>query len=151
MLGLRGCRLGIAFPEITEMQARAILEAAVQVKNKGGDPHVEIMIPLVGSIEETRHQAAIIRSVAEDVFKEKGTKVDYMVGTMIEIAARRPHRRPDRRGSRVLQLRNQRPDSDHVTASRATTSTTSCPPTSRPASSSRTPSPRSTRRALGNW
>jgi pyruvate, orthophosphate dikinase len=85
MLGLRGCRLGITFPEITEMQARAILEAAVQVKSKGGDPHVEIMIPLIGSIEEMRNQTAIVRKVAEDVFKEKKTKVDYMVGTMIEL------------------------------------------------------------------
>ena len=85
MLGLRGCRLGITFPEITEMQARAIIEAAVAVKSKGGDPHPEIMIPLVGSIEETRNQAAIIRRVADEVFKEKGTKVDYLVGTMIEI------------------------------------------------------------------
>jgi pyruvate,orthophosphate dikinase len=85
MLGLRGCRLGITFPEITEMQARAILEAAVAVKKKGGKPHVEIMIPLIGSIEEMRHQASIVRSVAADVFKEKGAKVDYMVGTMIEL------------------------------------------------------------------
>jgi pyruvate,orthophosphate dikinase len=85
MLGLRGCRLGIAFPEITEMQARAILEAAVSVKSKGGDPHLEIMVPLIGSIEEMRNQAAIVRSVAEQVFKEKGAKVDYMVGTMIEL------------------------------------------------------------------
>jgi pyruvate, orthophosphate dikinase len=85
MLGLRGCRLGITFPEITEMQARAILEAAVQVKSKGGDPHVEIMIPLIGSIEEMRNQTAIVRRVAEDVFQEKGVKVDYMVGTMIEL------------------------------------------------------------------
>src|SRR5579872_4349467 len=85
MLGLRGCRLGITFPEITEMQARAILEAAVIAKSKGGDPHVEIMIPLIGSIEEMRHQAAIVRQVADEVFKEKKTKVDYMVGTMIEL------------------------------------------------------------------
>ncbi|HET6170483.1 MAG TPA: pyruvate, phosphate dikinase [Terracidiphilus sp.] len=85
MLGLRGCRLGITFPEITEMQARAILEAAVAVKKKGGKPKVEIMIPLIGSIEEMRHQAAIVRSVAANVFKEKGAKVDYMVGTMIEL------------------------------------------------------------------
>ncbi|HEX4284266.1 MAG TPA: pyruvate, phosphate dikinase [Terracidiphilus sp.] len=85
MLGLRGCRLGITFPEITEMQARAILEAAVAVKNKGGDPHVEIMIPLIGSIEEMRHQTAIVRQVADEVFKEKKTKVDYMIGTMIEL------------------------------------------------------------------
>src|SRR5208283_3663555 len=85
MLGLRGCRLGITFPEITEMQARAIIEAAVAGKVKGGDPHLEIMIPLVGGIEEMRNQAAIARRVAEEVFKEKGTKVDYKVGTMIEL------------------------------------------------------------------
>ncbi|MGA2730083.1 MAG: pyruvate, phosphate dikinase [Terracidiphilus sp.] len=85
MLGLRGCRLGIAFPEITEMQVRAIFEAAVIVKKKGGDPHLEIMVPLIGSIEEMRNQSAIIRRVAEEVFAEKSTKVDYMVGTMIEL------------------------------------------------------------------
>ena len=85
MLGLRGCRLGIAFPEITEMQVRAILEAACIVKSKGADPHPEIMIPLVATIEETRNQAAIVRRVAEEVFKEKGVTVDYMVGTMIEL------------------------------------------------------------------
>src|SRR5664279_2685611 len=85
MLGLRGCRLGIAFPEITEMQARAIIEAAVAAKVKGAEPHVEIMIPLVGSVEEMRNQATIVRRVAEEVFKEKGTKVDFMVGTMIEL------------------------------------------------------------------
>ena len=85
MLGLRGCRLGIAFPEITEMQVRAIFEAAVSVKAKGGDPHLEIMVPLIGSIEEMRNQAAIVRRVAADVFKEKGHTVDYKVGTMIEL------------------------------------------------------------------
>jgi pyruvate,orthophosphate dikinase len=85
MLGLRGCRLGIAFPEITEMQVRAIFEAAVAVKNKGGDPHLEIMVPLIATIEEMRNQSSIIRRVAEQVFKEKGAKVDYMVGTMIEL------------------------------------------------------------------
>jgi pyruvate,orthophosphate dikinase len=85
MLGLRGCRLGIAFPEITEMQARAIIEAAVAVKSKGGNPLVEIMIPLIGTIEEMRNQTAIVRRVAEEVFKEKGQKVHYMVGTMIEL------------------------------------------------------------------
>jgi pyruvate,orthophosphate dikinase len=85
MLGLRGCRLGITFPEITEMQVRAIIEAAVAAKNKGGDPHVEIMIPLIGSIEEMRNQTTIVRRVASEVFEEKGAKVDYMVGTMIEL------------------------------------------------------------------
>ena len=85
MLGLRGCRLGITYPEITEMQSRAIFEAAVEVKMNGGDPHLEIMVPLISSIEEMRNQATIIRSVAEQVFKEKGAKVDYKVGTMIEL------------------------------------------------------------------
>jgi pyruvate,orthophosphate dikinase len=85
MLGLRGCRLGIAFPEITEMQARAIFEAAVAVKSKGGDPHLEIMVPLIGSIEEMRNQANIVRRIAAEVFKEKGETVEYMVGTMIEL------------------------------------------------------------------
>src|ERR1700728_1407111 len=85
MLGLRGCRLGITFPEITEMQARAIIEAAVAAKVKGADPHVEIMIPLIGSIEEMRNQAGIVRHVAEEVFAEKKAQVDYMVGTMIEL------------------------------------------------------------------
>ena len=64
MLGLRGCRLGITFPEITEMQARAIFEAAVEVKQRGGNPHPEIMVPLIGSIEEMRHQATIVKRVA---------------------------------------------------------------------------------------
>jgi len=85
MLGLRGCRLGITFPEITEMQSRAIFEAAVAIKSKGGDPHLEIMVPLIGSIEEMRNQANIVRRVAADVFKEKGETVDFMVGTMIEL------------------------------------------------------------------
>jgi pyruvate,orthophosphate dikinase len=85
MLGLRGCRLGITFPEITEMQVRAIIEAAVAAKVKGGDPHVEIMIPLIGSVEEMRNQSAIVRRVANEVFEEKKAKVEYMVGTMIEL------------------------------------------------------------------
>jgi pyruvate,orthophosphate dikinase len=85
MLGLRGCRLGIAFPEITEMQARAIFEAAVDVKKQGGDPHLEIMVPLIGSIEEMKNQSTIVKRVAGEVFKETGTTVDYMVGTMIEL------------------------------------------------------------------
>jgi pyruvate,orthophosphate dikinase len=85
MLGLRGCRLGIAFPEITEMQVRAIFEAAVAVKAKGADPHPEIMVPLIGSIEEMRNQSTIVRRVAAEVFEAKGVTVNYMVGTMIEL------------------------------------------------------------------
>ncbi len=85
MLGHRGCRLGITYPEITEMQARAILEAAVRVKRDGVDVHPEIMIPIVGHASEFVHQEAVVRKVAEQVFKESGTKVAYLVGTMIEL------------------------------------------------------------------
>ena len=85
MLGHRGCRLGIAFPEITAMQVRAILEAACLVKKEGLDVHPEIMIPLVGTKKELEHQAAIVREVAADVFAEQGVEVAYLVGTMIEI------------------------------------------------------------------
>ncbi|MFP4025185.1 MAG: pyruvate, phosphate dikinase [Thiohalospira sp.] len=85
MLGHRGCRLGNTYPEITEMQARAIIEAAVNLKQKGIDAKPEIMVPLIGTAQEFELQEQIIRSTAEKVFEEKGTKVDYLVGTMIEI------------------------------------------------------------------
>jgi pyruvate, orthophosphate dikinase len=85
MLGHRGCRLGITYPEITEMQARAIFEAAVAVAKDGVKVHPEVMIPLTATLKEMANQAAIVRRVAEEVFKEKGAKVDYMVGTMIEL------------------------------------------------------------------
>jgi len=85
MLGHRGCRLGITYPEITEMQARAIFEAAVDCTKKGIKVHPEVMIPLVAMLKEMANQGAIVRRVAEEVFKEKGTKIDYMVGTMIEL------------------------------------------------------------------
>jgi len=85
MLGHRGCRLGNTYPEITEMQARAIIEAACDLKAAGKNPKPEIMIPLVGTVEEFQLQASIIRETAEAVFAEKGVTVDYMVGTMIEI------------------------------------------------------------------
>lgn len=86
MLGHRGCRLGIAYPEITEMQARAIFEAAVEVSQEEGFAVVpEIMVPLVAFKKELDIQKAIIDKVAKQVFEEKGAKVDYLVGTMIEI------------------------------------------------------------------
>jgi pyruvate, orthophosphate dikinase len=85
MLGHRGCRLGITYPEITEMQARAIIEAAVNLKKKGVDARPEIMIPLIGTAKEFTLQEELIRKTAEKVFAEKGTKIDYLVGTMIEI------------------------------------------------------------------
>jgi len=85
MLGHRGCRLGITYPEITEMQARAIFEAAVTVEKNGKKTHAEVMIPLIATVKEMENQAAIVRRVAEEVFKEKGKKVHYLVGTMIEL------------------------------------------------------------------
>ncbi|PVX52540.1 pyruvate phosphate dikinase [Balneicella halophila] len=85
MLGHRGCRLGNTYPEITEMQARAILEAAVNLKKKGKDPRPEIMVPLIGTVEELKLQKEIIDRIANKVFEEKGESIDYLVGTMIEI------------------------------------------------------------------
>ena len=85
MLGHRGCRLGNTYPEITEMQARAIIEAAMNVRAQGTPVHVEIMVPLVGNHKELRYQKGIIDSTAEQVFSERNDKIDYMVGTMIEV------------------------------------------------------------------
>jgi pyruvate,orthophosphate dikinase len=85
MLGHRGCRLGITYPEITEMQARAILEAAVEVSKEGIAVYPEIMIPLVGIKKELDLQAALVRKTADEVFKAAGKKVAYTIGTMIEV------------------------------------------------------------------
>ena len=85
MLGHRGCRLGNTYPEISEMQARAIIEAALNLKAKGVNTHPEIMIPLTGTLEEMKMQEDIVRKIAEKVFEEKNDRIDYMVGTMIEI------------------------------------------------------------------
>ncbi|MBQ3204363.1 MAG: pyruvate, phosphate dikinase [Alistipes sp.] len=85
MLGHRGCRLGNTYPEITEMQARAIIEAAMNVKASGTDVKVEIMVPLVGNHKELRYQKNIIDRVANEVFAERNDKIDYLVGTMIEV------------------------------------------------------------------
>jgi pyruvate,orthophosphate dikinase len=85
MLGHRGCRLGITYPEITEMQSRAIFEAAVAVDKAGGKTHAEVMIPLIATVKEMENQTAIVQRVAEEVFREKGRKVHYHVGTMIEL------------------------------------------------------------------
>ncbi len=85
MLGHRGCRLGITYPEITEMQSRAIFEAAVAVEMEGVKTHAEVMIPLIATVKEMENQAAIVRCVAEEVFRAKGKKVHYLVGTMIEL------------------------------------------------------------------
>ncbi len=85
MLGHRGCRLGITFPEITEMQAQAIFEAAVQCAREGIKVIPEIMIPLVGNVRELEDQKRIVVETADKVFTQDGMKVDYMVGTMIEV------------------------------------------------------------------
>jgi pyruvate,orthophosphate dikinase len=87
MLGLRGCRLGIMYPEITEMQARAIFEAAAECKKQGIDARPEIMIPLVGEVKELALQKEIVNRVAQEVFRKKGVEVEYLVGTMIELPA----------------------------------------------------------------
>jgi pyruvate,orthophosphate dikinase len=85
MLGHRGCRLGIVFPEITEMQARAIFEAAARMQKRGRKVLPEIMIPLVADVAELRLQAEVVRRVAEEVMDETQQKIDYLVGTMIEL------------------------------------------------------------------
>jgi pyruvate,orthophosphate dikinase len=85
MLGHRGVRLGITYPEITEMQARAIIEAACQLAKEGMKVVPEIMIPLVGHVKELRDQKAVVDRVAAEVIKEQGIKVEYLVGTMIEV------------------------------------------------------------------
>ncbi len=85
MLGHRGCRLGNTYPEITEMQTQAILEAALELKAEGKPTFPEIMIPLIGTLKELKMQEKIVRETADKVFADKGDKIGYMVGTMIEI------------------------------------------------------------------
>ena len=85
MLGHRGCRLGITYPEITEMQARAIIEAALNLKERGVVAKPEIMVPLIGTIAEFENQETIIRATADKVFEERNDSIEYLVGTMIEI------------------------------------------------------------------
>ena len=84
MMGHRGCRLGISYPEITEMQARAIMEAALNARAKGRDVKVEIMVPLVGTVREFNSQAKVIRSTIDAVFAERNETMPYLLGTMIE-------------------------------------------------------------------
>jgi pyruvate,orthophosphate dikinase len=85
MLGHRGCRLSITYPEIAEMQSCAIFEAAVEAAKQGIKVFPEVMIPLVGTKKEMAHQKAIVRRVAEEVFAQQGNRVEYLVGTMIEL------------------------------------------------------------------
>ena len=85
MMGLRGCRLGLTWPEINEMQARAIFSAACDLKKEGMNVKPEVMIPLVGHVNELKEAKAVVEKVAKEVMDEKGVTVDYMIGTMIEI------------------------------------------------------------------
>src|SRR5947199_8807039 len=85
MLGFRGCRLGIVYPEITEMQARAIFEAAARVRKAGTAVEPEVMIPLVSHVKELVLQADIVRRVADEVMKRESVRFPYLVGTMIEV------------------------------------------------------------------
>jgi len=85
MLGHRGCRLGNTYPEISEMQARAIIEAAMNLKKRGVVAKPEIMIPLTGTLKEMKMQEDIVRSTVEQVFSERKDSIDYLVGTMIEV------------------------------------------------------------------
>ena len=122
MLGHRGCRLGIIFPEITEMQARAIFEAACRVRKEKASPSTpEIMIPLVGHVKELDDQEKIVRDVAEEVIKERGIKVHVPRRHDDRAAARGGDGRRDRDGGRVLQLRHERPDADDLRPLAATT------------------------------
>ena len=84
MLGHRGCRLGNTYPEITAMQTRAILGAAIQLKKEGFDPRPEIMVPLIGIVNEFDNQEAVIRETAKKLFAEEGVELSFHVGTMIE-------------------------------------------------------------------
>ena len=85
MLGHRGCRLGNTYPEITAMQTKAILGAAIQLKKEGYDPHPEIMVPLIGIVKEFDVQETVIRQTAAELFAEEGVEIPYRIGTMIEI------------------------------------------------------------------
>ena len=85
MLGLRGCRLGITYPEITTMQTKAILGAAIRLKREGLNPRPEIMVPLVGTYKELEQQQNVIKAAAAELFKEEGIEVEFKLGTMIEI------------------------------------------------------------------
>ncbi len=85
MLGHRGCRLGIVYPEITRMQTRAIIEAACEIAKKGKKIVPEIMVPLVGTVKELKHQKDLIKTTADEVMKKKGVQIEYMIGTMIEL------------------------------------------------------------------
>ena len=114
MLGLRGCRLGLIFPEINVMQTRAILEAARNVAKEGIKLQPKIMIPLVGHVNELREVRRQLEAVAKEIAGESGGTGGLQVRHDDRTATRRADRRADRAGRRLLQLRHQRPDADDV-------------------------------------
>ena len=115
MMGHRGCRLPVTYPEIAEMQTRAIIEAAINVKNECGyDIVPEIMIPLTGEFKELKYVTNIVKATAEAVKAEKGVRPQVPGRHHDRDPARGPHRRRDRQGGRVLLLRHQRPDPDDL-------------------------------------
>ena len=152
MLGHRGCRLGITYPEITEMQARAIFEAAVQVAKKGIKVIPEVMIPLIGGVKELENQKKIVVRRGRGSARQGRHEGPEVHGRHHDRnPARRADRRRGRQGSRVLQLRHQRPDADHhgplarrlyEVLSRTTRTRRSSPPIR---------SPSSTRKASASW
>ena len=112
MLGFRGCRLGIGYPEISEMQSRAVFEAAALVQKEGIKVKPEVMIPLVGFKKELDLQVEIVHRVAREVMAEQKVKIHYSVGTMIEIPRGALTADEIAQTARVLQLRHQRPHAD---------------------------------------
>ena len=149
MLGHRGVRLGITYPEITEMQTRAIIEAACRLNKEGLKIVPEIMIPLVGHVKELKDQKAVVDRVAAETMKAAGRQDQVPRRHDDRGAARRHDRRPDRSGGAVLLLRHQRPDASSPSATRATTSASSCASTRRRRSSTRIRSRRSTSEGVG--
>ncbi len=121
MLGLRGCRLGLLFPEINVMQTRAILEAARELAKEGKKLHPKIMIPLVGHVNELKEVRRQLEAVPQRSPRGFGRSHRVQVRYHDRIATCRPDRRPDCARRRLLQLRHQRPDADHLWLSAATT------------------------------
>ena len=134
MLGFRGCRLGIKYPEITAMQARAIFEAAADANKQGFKAKPEIMIPLVGFKKELDLQVAVVHEVAKAVQAEKKAKIRYSVGTMIEIPRGALTADEIAADGRVLQLRDERPDPDRARDEPRRLRVRSCRATPRPRS-----------------
>ena len=118
MLGFRGCRLGIVYPEITAMQARAIFEAACNVQKAGIEVQPEIMIPLVGFLPELKAQAKIVHGRGREGVRREGREGRYLVGTMIELPRACVAADQIAKEAAVLQLRHQRPDADGLGMSR---------------------------------